>query len=225
MANLIIAFHSTVNRELTLVFRRGSDLCLTVIFFLLVAILFPLALGPEKSLLTRIGPGVIWVSALLSSMLTIDRLFNADFEDGSLEQLALSPQPFGIIVFAKLSAHWLTSGLPILLFSPIICIFYNIPLSAYPVLLFSIALGTPTLSLIGGVSAALSLGARRGGVLLPLLALPFLIPVLLFGTSAANAAILGAPAASSLLLLGSVLIATLAFAPSVTTIAIKQAIN
>ena len=222
---MIIAFKSTIHRELILVFRRGSDLCLTVIFFLLVAILFPLALGPDQRLLAQIGPGVIWVSALLSSMLTIDRLFNADFEDGSLEQLALSPHPFIIIVYAKLSAHWLTSGLPILFFSPVIGIFYGIPLSSYPVLILSISLGTPALSMIGGVSAALSLGARRRGVLLPLLALPLLIPVLIFGTAAANAAILGAPVAPSLLLLGGVLMATLAVAPSITTITIKQALN
>ncbi len=222
---MIIAFKSTIHRELILVFRRGSDLCLTVIFFLLVAILFPLALGPDQRLLAQIGPGVIWVSALLSSMLTIDRLFNADFEDGSLEQLAISPHPFIIIVFAKLSAHWLTSGLPILFFSPVIGIFYGIPLSSYPVLISSIALGTPVLSMIGGVSAALSLGARRRGVLLLLLALPLLIPVLIFGTAAANAAILGAPVAPSLLLLGGVLMATLAVAPSITSITIKQALN
>ena len=222
---MIIAFKSTIHRELILVFRRGSDLCLTVIFFLLVAILFPLALGPDQRLLAQIGPGVIWVSALLSSMLTIDRLFNADFEDGSLEQLALSPHPFIIIVYAKLSAHWLTSGLPILTFSPLIGILYSIPLASYPVLILSIALGTPALSLIGGVSAALSLGARRGGVLLPLLALPLLVPVLIFGTAATNAAILGTPVASPLLLLGAVLMATLAVAPAITTITIKQAIN
>ena len=222
---MIRAFKSTIHRELILLYRRGSDLCLTVVFFLLVAILFPLALGPDQGLLAQIGPGVIWVSALLSSMLTIDRLFYADFEDGSLEQFALSTHPFGIIVFAKLSAHWLTSGLPILIFSPLIGILYSIPLASYPVLILSIALGTPALSLIGGVSAALSLGARRGAVLLPLLALPLLVPVLIFGTAATNAAILGTPVASPLLLLGAVLMATLAVAPAITTITIKQAIN
>jgi len=218
-------FSATLRRELTLTLRQAGDSAVIVMFFVLVAILFPFGLGPDPNLLARIAPGIIWVAALLAAMLSLDWLFAADFEDGSLEQLALSPSPLSVTVAAKLAAHWLTTGLPLMIAAPLIGILYNLPTNVFPVLLLGMALGTPVLSLIGGIGAALTLGARRGGVLLSLLVLPLLVPVLIFGTAAADAALGGFSAKSPLLLLGGILLGSLAIAPIATAAAIRQALE
>ena len=188
MSPFFQVFNSLIKRELRLAIRHGADSWMVVMFFVLVVVLFPLGVGPEPGILTRISAGVIWVAALLSAMLSMDRLFQTDYEDGSLDLLVLTPQPLELLVLAKTIAHWLTTGLPLIIVSPLLALLLNMEASGYGVLLAALALGTPTLSLIGAIGAALILGARRSGVLLSLLILPLFIPTLIFGVSAVDAA-------------------------------------
>ena len=211
--------------ELKISLKHAGDTAVIVMFFLLIALLFPMGIGPSPALLTRIAPGVIWIAALLTAMLSLDSIFASDFEDGSLEQIAISPTPLTLIVTAKFAAHWLITGLPLMFATPIICLIYDMPINVFSILLLSMGIGTPILSLIGGVGAALVLGARRGGVLLALLVLPLLVPVLIFGTTATDAVFLGFSPKPPLLLLGAMLLAALAIAPSVTTLAIRRALE
>jgi heme exporter protein B len=220
---MVGALAGLVRRDLRLALRQGSDALLVVGFFVMAALLFPFGVGPEPSLLARIAIGVIWATALLSALLSFDRLFQADYEDGSLDQLVLAPPPLPAIVLAKAAAHWLTAGLPLLLASPILALLLQLPARALPMLLLALLLGTPTLSLVGAVGAALTLGARRGGVLLPLLILPLAVPVLIFGVGAADAAATGMAAGPPLALLGSLLLAALVLAPWAAAAALRQA--
>jgi len=184
-------FWRLIARDLRLALRQGLDTMTAVVFFVLAVVLFPFGVGPEPAVLARIAPGVIWVAALLASMLSLERLFQLDYEDGSLELLALAPLPLEAAVLAKITAHWLTTGLPLLAAAPLLAVLLHMDASGFLALVAALALGTPLLSLIGAIGAALVLGARRGGVLLSLLILPLYIPVLIFGVAATTAAIVG----------------------------------
>lgn len=218
-------FLEIVRRDLRLALRQGSDSVMVVTFFVLTVVLFPFGLGPEANLLQRVSAGVLWVTALLASMLSLDRLFQADYEDGSLELLSLAPMPLGVVVVAKTLAHWLTTGLPLMVAAPLLAVLLHMDAAGFGVLLLAMLLGTPTLSLIGAVGAALVLGARRGGVLLSLLILPLYVPVLIFGVGAVDAAILGFDPAPQLMVLGGLLLGALPLAPWATAAGLRQALE
>ena len=218
-------FRLLVQRDLRLALRQGGDAALVVGFFVLTTILFPFGVGPEPALLARIAAGILWVTALLAALLSLERLFQADWEDGSLEALALMPLPLEAQVLAKCLAHWLVTGLPLTLTAPLLALLLQLDAAGYPALLAGLLLGTPTLSLIGAVGAALSLGARRGGVLLSLLVLPLYIPVLIFGVGAIEASIGGFGARPHLLLLGALLAGALPLAPLAAAAALRQALE
>jgi heme exporter protein B len=188
-------------------------------------VLFPFGVGPEPNILARIAAGVIWVAALLASLLSLERLFQNDYEDGSLELLTLTSLPLEAVVFAKVLAHWLVTGLPLIVAAPLLALLLNMEPAGFPVLIVTLLIGTPTLSLIGAIGAALTLGARRGGVLLSLLILPLYIPVLIFGAGAIDASLSGFTARPHLLLLGGLLVAALPLAPWAGAAALRQAIE
>ena len=211
-------------REARLALRQSADSVMVVAFFLIAVVLFPFGVGPEPNTLARIGPGVIWVAALLAAMLSMERIFQADYEDGALELLVLAPVPLELTVLAKVCVHWLTTGLPLMLATPLLAIMMNVPLDALPVILLTLALGTPILSLIGAIGAALVLGARRGGVLLSLLVLPLTIPVLIFAVGAIEADLSGLEVKAHLMLLGGLLLAAAALTPWASAAAVREAV-
>jgi heme exporter protein B len=213
-----------VSRDLRLAVRQGLDSLMAVAFFVLACVLFPLGVGPEPEMLARIAAGIICVAALLAAMMSLDRLFQADFDDGSLEQMALSALPLPVLVLAKVAAHWLTTGVPLILISPVLAILLHLDESAFPALVASLLLATPCLSLIGAVGAALVLGARRGDVLLALLILPLYIPVLIFAVSAVDAASLGFSVRPHLMLLGGIFAFTLVLGPWTAAAALRQSL-
>ena len=217
-------FGALLSRDLRLAWRGRAEVLLVVAFFVVTAALFPFALGPGPELLARIAAGVIWVTALLSVLLSLERLFLADFEDGSLDLLALSPYPLEIIVSGKIAAHWITTGLPLVATTPLIALIYGLPLDGLPVLLLALALGTPALSAIGA-GAALSLGSRRGGVLIPLLVLPLYIPVLIFGVLAVEGALTGTGAKAYLLILAALMLGALPLGAFAAGAALRQALE
>ncbi len=196
-------FFLLLRREARLLCRRPAELANPLVFFAIVIALFPLAVGPESRLLQTISPGLLWVAALLAVLLSLDGLFRSDFEDGSLEQWVVSPHPLALLVLAKVLAHWAFSGLALVLLAPLFGLMLGLPLHTLPVLLLSLLLGTPVLSLLGAVGAALTVGLKRGGLLLALLILPLYIPVLILGSGALQAALQGLPAAGHLLWLAS----------------------
>ena len=202
-----------LHRELLIALRRSSDVGTALLFFVIVTSLFPLGIGAEPGLLRAIGPGANWVAALLSSMLSLGRLFAADHADGTLEQILLGAAPLGAVVAAKAFAHWLVSGLPLVLIAPLVALQYDLPVPLYGVLALSLLLGTPVLSLIGAIGAALTLGLRGGGVLLSLLVLPLYVPVLIMGAGGVEMAAAGMGAQGHLLLLAAMLVGAAAFAP------------
>src|SRR5882672_7376700 len=202
-----------VRRDLLLAWRRRGDVATALLFFVIVTSLFPLGIGAEPGLLRSIAPGVIWVAALLSSMLSLARLFAADHADGTLEQMLLGAAPLGAVVAAKAFAHWIVSGLPLVLIAPLIAMQYDLPAPLYGVLALSLLLGTPVLSLIGAIGAALILGLRGGGVLLSLLVLPLYVPVLIMGAGSVEMAAAGLAPDGQFLLLAALLIVAAAFAP------------
>ena len=211
-------------REARLALRQSADSVMVVAFFLIAVVLFPFGVGPEPNTLARIGPGVIWVAALLAAMLSMERIFQADYEDGALELLVLAPVPLELTVLAKVCVHWLTTGLPLMVATPLLAIMMNVPLDALPVILLTLALGTPVLSLIGAIGAALVLGARRGGVLLSLLVLPLTIPVLIFAVGAIEADLSGLEVKAHLMLLGGLLLAAAALTPWASAAAVREAV-
>ncbi|MBI3453915.1 MAG: heme exporter protein CcmB [Rhodospirillales bacterium] len=219
------AFVAVVARDLRLALRAPGDSATVVLFFVLTVILFPFGVGPEPQILARIASGIAWVTALLACLLSLDRLFQLESEDGSLEQIALSPAPLELLALGKCLAHWLTTGLPLIAASPLIALFLHLPAEGYPALLAALAIGTPTLSLIGGIGAALTLGARRGGVLLPLLVLPLYIPVLIFGVAAVEAELAGLSARPHLLMLGGLAALALPLAPWAIAAALRQSLE
>jgi heme exporter protein B len=218
-------FLRLVGRDLHLALRQGSDATVAVMFFVLCVVLFPFGVGPEANILARIAAGVIWVAALLASLLSLERLFQNDFEDGSLELLTLTTLPLEAVVLAKTLAHWLVTGLPLIVAAPLLALLLNMPAEGFGVLVLTLLIGTPTLSLIGTIGAALTLGARRGGVLMSLLILPLYIPVLIFGAGAIDAALAGFPSRPHLLLLCGLLAAALPLAPWASAAALRQAIE
>ncbi len=217
------ALLAVLQRDLQLAWRAPGDSLNVVLFFVLTVVLFPLGIGPEVETLQRISVGVVWVMALLACLLSLDRLFRDDAEDGSLDLLALSPVALEFLVLSKILAHWLVSAVPLIVISPVLAGSLNMPAEAFPVLIVSLLLGTPTLSLIGAVGAALTLGARRAGVLIGLLVLPLYIPVLIFGVAAGDAAAQGLSPRPHLLLLGGLLALFLPIAPVAAAAAIRQA--
>lgn len=218
-------FLRLVARDLRLALRQGSDATIAVMFFVLCVVLFPFGVGPEPNILARIAAGVIWVAALLASLLSLERLFQTDYEDGSLELLSLSPLPLEAAVLAKTLAHWLVTGVPLIVAAPLLAVLLNMDAQGFGVLVLTLTLGTPILSLIGAIGAALTLGARRGGVLLSLLILPLYIPVLIFGAGAIDAAINGLTPRPHLLLLAGILAAALPLAPWASAAALRQAVE
>jgi heme exporter protein B len=219
------AWLTILKRDLLLAFRRRSDVATTVFFFLMVASLFPLGIGPEASVLSNIAPGVLWVAALLAGMISLTRMFAADFTDGSLEQLLLAPQPLAVLVSAKIFAHWLVCGLPVVLLAPLIGLQYALPSEALWVLVWSLLLGTPSLSLIGAIGAALTLGVRGSGLLVALLVLPLYIPVLIFGAGAVAASQHGMSAQAHLSLLAACSLLSLVLAPLATAAALRISVE
>lgn len=216
-------FLQVVGRDLRLALRQRADALMVVLFFVLTAAIFPFGVGPEPNLLAGMGPGVIWVTALLAVLLSLERLFLADYEDGSLELLVLAPLPLEIAVLAKALAHWLTTGVPLIAAAPVLALLYNIDAAALPMLVLAMLLGSPSLSLIGAIGAALVLGARRGGVLIPLLVLPLNVPVLIFGVGAVDAALADLNARPHLLFLGAILLLFLVVTPLAGAAALRQA--
>jgi heme exporter protein B len=214
-------FRWIVKRDLTLAWRRRADVLSTLFFFIIVVSLFPLGIGPEAQLLKSVAPGVVWVAALLASMLSLNRIFANDYPDGTLEQMLLTPQPLFLVVLGKVFAQWLVAELPLVLIAPLIGIQFDLPLDTLVILCLSLMIGTPVLSLIGSIGAALTLGLRGGGVLIALLILPLYIPVLIFGAGAVDASINGQSAAPHLYLLGAVAVLSLAFAPWATSAALR----
>jgi heme exporter protein B len=210
-----------IRRDLVLAMRRRADVLTTLIFFVMVVSLFPMGVGPEMDMLRKMAAGVLWVAALLASMLSLGRLFSADYLDGTLEQMMLAPQSLSVLVLGKMVAHWMSSGLPLVLMAPVLGLQFDMSIRALGVLMVSLLLGTPVLSMIGAIGAALTLGLRGGGVLLSLLVLPLCIPVLIFGTGAVGAVSAGLSIAPHLSLLGAVLILALAFTPWVTAQALR----
>ena len=218
---MLAAARMVVWRELLVAMRRRSDVATALLFFVIVVSLFPLGVGAEPNKLRAIAPGVIWVSALLSSMLSLGRLFAADHADGTLEQMVLGAAPLGVTAAAKAFAHWLVSGLPLVAIAPLVALQYDLDAGLYGVLALSLLLGTPVLSLIGGIGAALTLGVRGGGVLLALLVLPLYVPVLVMGAGSVEMASAGLGGQGQLLILGAMLIVAAAFAPWATAAALR----
>ncbi len=212
---------SVIYRDLLLAARRRSDVLTALAFFIIVVSLFPLGLGPEPNLLRRIAPGIIWVAALLASMLSLARLFAADYADGTLEQMLLSAAPLGVIVLGKVIAHWLVSGLPLVLIAPVLAIQFDLPQESMGVLTLSLLAGTPVLSLIGAIGAGLTLGLRGGGVLLSLLVLPLYVPVLIIGTGAVDMAEAGLGGEAHFLLLAATVVVAGAVAPLAIAAALR----
>ncbi len=214
-----------MRRDLVLAVRRMSDVLTTLFFFIIVVSLFPLGIGPEVEILRLIAPGVVWVAAILASMLALGRLFEGDYRDGTLEQMLLAPQPLSVLVLGKVLAHWAVSGLPLVLMAPLLGLQFGMTVEGLGVLLVSLVLGTPAISLIGAVGAALTLGVRGGGVLVSLLVLPLYIPVLIFGAGAVEASVTGLGAEAHLSLLGAILALALCFAPWATAAALRISLD
>lgn len=217
---------TVAQRDLLLALRRRTDIMTTLFFFIIVVSLFPLGIGAEKNMLLKIAPGVVWIAALLASMLALERLFDNDYQDGSLEQMLLSPQPLTLIVYGKVFSHWLLTGLPIVLIAPLVGLQYSLPGESIQVMMYALLLGTPVLSLIGAIGAALTLGLRGGGILLSLLVLPLYIPVLVYGSGMISATMIqGAPLQAYFMLLSAFLLLALILAPWATAAALRISIE
>ena len=218
---MLNAFYHLLIRDLRLALRNRHELANPLIFFVLVVSLFPLAVTPTSEALRAMAPGVIWVSALLAVLLSLDRLFKQDYEDGSLDQLMLSPNPLMILVLAKVLAHWLLTGLPLVIIAPLLGLFMSLPASAVEVLIYSLLLGTPVLSLVGAIGVSLTVSVNQGGVLLSLIILPLYIPILIFGANAVDVAADGLSVRGQLLFLAAVLALALSLAPLATSVALR----
>ncbi len=224
-SGLVQAFYGVVWRDLLLALRRRSDVATSLMFFVIVTSLFPLGIGPESGVLRTMAPGIIWVAALLSAMLSLQRLFASDYVDGLLDQLVLSPHPLAVLVSGKILAHWLVAGLPIVLLSPLIGLQFGLSGSSILVLVLTLVLGTPTLSLIGSIGSALTLGVRGGGPLMALLVLPLFIPILVFGAGAVVASESALGIEANVSLLGAGLLLGTVLAPLATAAALRIAVE
>lgn len=218
-------FSALLARDLKLALRQSADSMTVVAFFAIATVLFPFGIGPEANVLARIAGGVLWVTALLAALLSLDRLFTVDYEDGTLDQLVLSGAPLPMVVLAKVTAHWLTTGVPLIIMSPVLALTLHLPAEGYAPMMLALLLGTPTVSLVGAVGAALVLGTRRGGVLLSLLVLPLYIPVLIFGTASVEAVITGVETNGPLLILAGFAVLALTLCPWATAAALRQAVE
>jgi heme exporter protein B len=214
-------FFALIRRDLVLARRQGSATTSVAVFFILTVTLFPLGIGPESALLGTVASGVIWVAALLATMLSLDRLFQSDFEDGSLDVIALSPLPLELVVLAKTLAHWLSTGLLLVVLSPLLGLLMQLDGTAYLTLIAAMALGTPTLSLFGSIGAALTVGVKRGGVLVSLLVIPLYIPVLIFGVGAVDAATDGLTQRPHLLILAALFLFSVVLSPIASAAALR----
>ena len=219
------AFRLTLTRDLLIAFKRKNDILNPFMFFVIVVSLFPLAISPEPSKLAEISAGVVWIAVLLSAMLSMDSLFRADFEDGSLEMLLLSPHPLFFLVLAKNLGHWLVSGLPVVLASPLLGYMLNLPSASYTTLFLSLLIGTPTLSLIGSIAVALTVGLGSRGLILAVITLPFSVPVLIFGTLAVQASATGLPTGGYLALMLALLAGSLSLAPLTSAAALRISVS
>jgi heme exporter protein B len=219
------AFLGLIRQDLRLGIRQGGDIGLVLGFFVLAVILFPFGIGPEPELLRRVAAGIVWVAALLAAVLSLDRLFAADYADGGLDLIALSAMPLELAVLAKAAAHWLTTGLPLVIVSPLLAILVDLDPAALPSLVVGLLLGTPAMSLVGAIAAALSLGARRPGVLTTLVVLPLYLPPLIFGTGAVEASLAAEGARAHLLLLAALSVAAVPLAPLAAAAALRQALD
>lgn len=222
---LINVFATVLKRDLTLAYRRRQDLVNPMIFFVIVVSLFPLGVSPEKTFLQASGAGVVWVAALLATLLSLDSLFRSDYEDGSLEQLILTPQPLFLIVLAKILSHWLVTGVPLLILSPMLGVMMHLEFETIKVLMLTLLLGTPVLSLIGAIGAALTVGLKSGGVLISLLILPLYIPILIFGTGTVQAASNMLPIDGYIALMGAILALSLTLSPIAAAAALKISLS
>lgn len=218
-------FFTVIRRDVLLAARRRGDWLTAQFFFVMVVSLFPLGIGPEPAMLRAIGPGVVWVAALLACLLSLGRLFADDYRDGSLEQMLLSPYPNAVLALGKALAHWIINGIPLLVIAPVLGIQFNMPMNALFILVLSLAIGTPILSLLGSIGAALTLGLRGGGVLITLLILPLYVPALIFGAGAVDGALSGTGSEAHLSLLGAFLVLSLLLSPWVSAIALKVSVE
>ena len=219
------AFTLIIKRDLTIAFRHRDDILNPIIFFIIVVTLFPLGIGPESSTLSRIAPGIIWVAALLSTLLSLDRLFKSDHNDGSLEQMLLSPHPVFILMLAKIVAHWLVTGLPLIFIAPVLAVLLHLNENSYGALMLTLLLGTPVLSLLGAIGVALTVGIQKGGVLLSLLVLPLYIPVLIFATSAIDTSAMNLSYSGQLAIIAALFFGSLTLAPFAVSAALKVSTN
>ena len=218
-------FVALVRRDLLLAFRHRGELINPLLFFTMIVTLFPLGVSPEDDVLKVMAPGVIWIAALLAALFSLEGMFRSDFDDGALEQMALSPQPLSLLVMAKVLAHWLVTGLPMLLIAPLLALFLAMPLPAIRALEWTLLMGTPLLSMIGSIGVALTVGLRRGGVLLTLLVLPLYIPVLIFASNAVTAAGVGMPIDGQLYFLAALLVLAATLAPFATAAALRISLS
>lgn len=219
------AFFNLIHRELLIAFRRQSDILNPLWFFIIVITLFPLGVGPDLQRLADMAPGIIWVAALLAAVISLERLFRDDFLDGSLEQMLLIPQPLPVLVLAKLIAHWLLTGLPLLIISPLLAVLLALDWVTYKAVVLSLLLGTPSLTFLGAIGVALTVGLRKGGVLLSLLVLPLFIPVLIFATSAIDMASNGLPINGQLAMLGAILVGSATLSPFAVSVALRVSVQ
>ncbi|MFW2372009.1 MAG: heme exporter protein CcmB [Gammaproteobacteria bacterium] len=220
-SRLSTAFLALLKRDLLLAYRHRNELLNPLFFFILVVTLFPLGTTPEKTLLMTMAPGVIWVAALLAAMLSLDTLFRADYEDGTLEQILLSPHPLSVMILAKIISHWLVTGFPMILLAPLLGVFMYLPSEGLGVLMLTLALGTPVLSLVGAIGMALTVGLRRGGMLLSLLVLPLYIPVLIFSANAVDAHLADMAIKGQMYFLSAMLVLAITLAPVATAAALR----
>jgi heme exporter protein B len=223
--SLARAFLALLRRDLVIAFRRRSEMVNPLLFFVLVTSLFPLGVGAQPKLLSLMAPGVVWVAALLAALLSLDTIFRSDFEDGTLEQLMLSAQPVSVLVIAKVLAHWLITGLPLLLVAPLLATLLGMPAQGIGTLVTSLLFGTPALSLIGAIGVALTVGLRKGGVILSLLVLPLYVPVLIFGAGAVGNAAMGIDAAAQMYIMAAFLILSLTLSPVATAAALRVSLS
>lgn len=224
-SSLLNAFGAVIKRDLLLAYRFRAELINPLAFFVMVITLFPLALGAEIALLKRIAPAIIWVAALLASLMSIESLFRADYDDGSLELMVMTPHPLSILVMAKVMGHWLTSSVPLLFIAPLMGMMLHMDADIIGVLMLTLLLGTPVLSLIGGIAVALTLGLRKGGALLAILVLPLYVPILIFASSAIDAAMTGFPVSGHLSMMCAILFLALTLTPLPTAAALKMSLS
>ena len=222
---MIVTMGMIIRRELLIAFRRQADIFNPLWFFIIVITLFPLSIGPEPALLARIAAGIVWVAALLSALLSLERLFRDDFQDGSLEQMMLIPVPLPIVVISKGVAHWLLTGLPLILISPLLAVLLSLDFNTWLAVVLTLFIGTPTLSFIGAIGVALTVGLQKGGVLLSLLVLPLYIPILIFATSAIDAASLGMLYNGQLAVLGAMFMGAITLTPFAISAALRVSVN